>query len=183
MAIAAAAMSMCCRMTSPRSPSSIVVSPVGRPSSRGDHHLRIAAEDELAEADQEIGEPDRRHQKDDVRLVDEMAHDEPLHAERQHAHDGDGEDEREPRRNAGFVEADERQGGEHHHDPLREVENAGRLEDQHEAERDQRIEDTADKALPQDLQQKVRRPRHLQEGVDEDRMEELHRGPQCGTPR
>ena len=66
------------------------------------------------------------------------------------------------------VQADQRQRREHHHDALREIEHAGGLEDQHEAERDQRVEHAADQALPQRLHQQVRRLRHLHEGVDED---------------
>ena len=67
------------------------------------------------------------------------------------------------------MEADEREGGEQHHRALGEVEHAGRLEDQHEAERDQRIEHAADK--PADRvrgrgarRSPVRRPSHLEGG-------------------
>ena len=44
-----------------------------------------------------------------------------------------------------------RQAGEQHHRALREVEDARGLEDQHEAERDQRVQDARQQAADQDL--------------------------------
>ncbi len=85
-----------------------------------------------------------------------------------------GQNEREERRHALLVQPDERQRREHHHDALREVEHARRLEDEHEAERDQRIEDAGDEALPERLHQEVRRVDHQHERLDEDLEEEVH---------
>ena len=84
--------------------------------------------------------------------------------------------EREKRRHAVRVQADQSQRREHHHDALREIEYAGGLEDQHEAERDQRIEHAGNQALPQRLHEQVGRGAHLHEGVDEDLVEEMHDG-------
>ena len=53
----------------------------------------------------------------------------------------DGEGEREERRHALLVQADQGQRREHDHDALREVEHARGLEDENEAEGDQRVED------------------------------------------
>ena len=50
----------------------------------------------------------------------------------------DRERERHEGRDAKLMQADERQRREHHHDALGEIEHAGGLEDQDEAERDQR---------------------------------------------
>ena len=68
-----------------------------------DHLLRTAAENEFAEADQEIGEPERRHEEDDVGLVDQRAQHHPLDDERQHEHDADGDRQRQERRHALLV--------------------------------------------------------------------------------
>jgi hypothetical protein len=45
-----------------------------QPQFGGDHLLGLAAEDEFAETDQEVGEPDGRHQQDDIGLVDQRPH-------------------------------------------------------------------------------------------------------------
>ena len=108
----------------------------------------------------------------------------------------DGEREREERREIARphapaaqqrVEADQRQRREHHHDALREIEHARGLEDQHEAERDQRIEHAGDEPFPQRLHQQVRAPcAHLHERIDEDscRGASIDRSlSQCATPR
>ena len=81
------------------------------------------------------------------------------------------------------VEADQRERGEHHHDALREIEHARGLEDQHEAERDQRIEHAGDEPFPQRLHQQVGRRAHLHEGIDEDLVEEVHPSPGCSAAR
>ena len=83
-------------------------------------------------------------------------------------------DEREEGRNALLVEPDQDQGREDDHDALREIEDAGGLEDQDEAERDQRVEHTRDQALPEGLDQKIRRFAHEEEGFDEDLEEHVH---------
>jgi hypothetical protein len=75
----------------------------------GDHLLGFAAEDELAEADQEVGQADGRHQQDDVGLVDQRPHHEALHRKRQKPHHPDGQDQRQIGRNALLVQADQRQ--------------------------------------------------------------------------
>ena len=49
-------------------------------------------------------------------------------------------------------ETGERQRGEQHHGALREIEHAGGLEDQHEAERDQRVEHAGEQAADQGFQ-------------------------------
>ena len=69
-AITAAAMSICWKRTGP--PNIMMSVDALRQVQFGrDHLLRIAAEDHLAEADEEIGQPEGRHEQDDVRLVDE----------------------------------------------------------------------------------------------------------------
>src|SRR4051794_39707663 len=77
------------------------------------------------------------------------------------------------------MQADERQCRKHHHDALREIEHARGFEDQDEAERDQRVEHTADETFPQRLHEQIGRADHLHEGIDEDRVQEA----QCTTPK
>ena len=93
---------------------------------------------------EEQRDADRRHEQDDVRLIDQRAQHDAL--------DGDGEDEHDQRASSGTASsagtpfswrADQRQRREHHHDALREIEDARGFVDQHEAERDQRVEDAA----------------------------------------
>ena len=98
----------------------------------------------------------------------------PLDRDREPVHDGDREDQRDPGGDALFMQADQRQRREHHHDALGEIEHARGLVDEHEAERDQRIEDAADEALPDRLRQKIGRGDHLGERVDEDGVQEVH---------
>ncbi len=147
-----------------------------------DHDLRIAAEHQLAEPDEKIGDAERRHEQDDVGLIDQRPQHQALDCDRQHQHDHHGERQRQERRHAALVEADERQRREHHHDALREIEHARGLEDQHEAERDERIEHAADQALPQRLHQEIRRRAHLHERIEKDLVEQIHhRTPYTGA--
>ena len=147
------------------------------------HHLRLAAEHEFAEPDEEVGQAERRHEQDDVGLVDQRAQHQPLDAEGKDEHHPDGHRERDKGRHALPVQPHERERREHHHDALREIEHAGRLEDQRKAERDQRVEHAGDEPLPQRLHQQVGRLPHLHERVDEDLIEDVHRSAQCATPR
>jgi len=122
-----------------------------------DHHLRVAAEHEFAEPDEEVGQAERRHEQDDVGLVDQRAEHQPLDADGEHEHHADGDEEREKGRKVARphapsaqlrIDSDQGERGEHHHDALREFENPRSLEDQHEAERDQRIEHAGDEPFP-----------------------------------
>ncbi len=62
----------------------------------------------------------------------------------------------EPQRQAEAVdEADEGQRGEEHHRALREVEHAGGLVDQHEAERDQRVHHARQQAADQHFEKEI----------------------------
>ena len=91
----------------------------------------------------------------------------PLDRDGQHEH----HQQRAPRTRARpatpiCVQPHQRQRREHHHDALRKVEDPARPEDQHEAQRDQRIEDARHQTLPQHLQQEVRGGDHVREGLD-----------------
>ena len=155
-----------------------------QPELLGDHHLGLAAEDQLAEADQEVGEPDRRHEQDQVGLVDQRPQHAALDRDGQRQHDQHARGQGQEGRHAGRVQADQGQGGEHHHDPLGEVEDAGSLEDQDEAEGDQGVEDARDQAFPDHLEEEVGHSRHLDERIDEDRVGQLHRVARyCAAPR
>jgi hypothetical protein len=154
-----------------------------------DHDLRFAAEHQFAETDQEICQAERRHEQDDVRLIDQRPQHQPLNREGEAEHHGNRQCKRDIGRNAVFMQPDQRKRREHHHDALGEIEDSGSLEDQHEAECDQRIEHAGHQALPQGLHQQIGRGAHLHERIDEDFIEGIHRDPsqrrvrQCATPR
>ena len=115
-----------------------------------------AAEDGLADAVEHIGDAQRRHQQRRAFLVDQVAQhqafDQPGHCEhhqnghREGQHVGheqvvDAQPLRDP-----FGKARHRQGGEQHHRALGEIEHAGGLENQHEAQRHQRVQHAAHEA-------------------------------------
>ena len=90
----------------------------------GYHHLRVGAEHKLAETEEKISQAEGGHEENDVRLIDQRPQHEPLDAVGERKHHDDGEHERDKGRHAALVQPDERQRGEHHHDPLREIEHA-----------------------------------------------------------
>ena len=81
-AMITAAMSIFCTETKP--PRSLELDGAARQVEIArDHHFRIAAEHDLAQPDEEIGEPEGRHEQDDFRLVDQRPQHQALDAERQ----------------------------------------------------------------------------------------------------
>ena len=107
-----------------------------------------------ADAFDDEGEADRRHEQRDLRLVHQRAQHEALGAEREHDHHAERRRAAPPRAAAPCsMQADERQRGEEHHRALREVEHARGLVDQHEAERDQRVHDAGQQAADQHLEE------------------------------
>ena len=130
--------------------------------------LVLAAEDDLAAAHKEQRDPDRRHEEDDVGLADKRAQHHTFHPHGKDEHHEDRTGEGQPGRHPHLGETDERQRREDDHDPLREVEDARRTEDQDEAQRDERVEDAGDEPFPQDLQQEIRGREHVAERRDED---------------
>ena len=89
-AMTAAAMSIFWNLTKP--PNILTLDRAARQIELlGDHHLGLAAEHDLAEPDQEIGQPERRHEQDDVGLVDQRPQHQPLDRDREHEHHPDGE--------------------------------------------------------------------------------------------
>jgi hypothetical protein len=141
----------------------------------GDHHLGLAAENVFAEPDQKRRQPEGRHEQDDVGLVDQRTQHDALDREGERQHDAERETERHECRHALLMQTDQRQDREHHHDALGEVEHARRLEDEHVAKRNQRVENAGDEALPQGLDQEVRRRAHLHERIDQYPVEKVHR--------
>ena len=89
-----------------------------------DHHLWIAAKNQLAHPDQEISDAECRHEQDDVRLIDQRPQHQTLNPKRQHEHHADGKSERNKRGYAVLVQPDQRQRGKNDHDALGEIENA-----------------------------------------------------------
>ena len=69
-------------------------------------------------------------------------------------HDREGDEKRERERNAALDQADEGQRREQQHRALREIEHAGSLVDQHEADRDERIHHAGQQAADQHFGEK-----------------------------
>src|SRR6185437_2297402 len=137
-------------------------------------HLDVAAPDELAEAAEEEGDADRRHEQDDGFLVDQRAQHDALDDEGERHHHRDRRQEGEPYRHAEIDEADEGERREQDHDALGEIEDARRLVDQHEAEGDERVHDAGQEPADDHLEEELGVVGDAGEGRDEDRLEEIH---------
>jgi hypothetical protein len=127
--------------------------------------IDVRAEDHLRGALDHEGDADRRHEQGEAVLVGERTEHEALHDPGGQRHDGrregDADHERGPERQTlchhEVERANQRQAGEQHHRALREVEHAGGLEDQHEAERDQRIQHARQQAADQHFEELTER--------------------------
>jgi len=126
----------------------------------------------------------------DDRAADQRPQHDALEPEAERHHAADREQRADPKRRMGiFGGAGGEEAGEHDELALGEIDRIGRLVDQHEAERDQRIKHAANQTLPQRLHEQIGRAAHLHEGVDEDLVEEVHafcsvrQILQCATPR
>ncbi|MCY1537381.1 hypothetical protein D9M68_728720 [compost metagenome] len=119
----------------------------------------VRAEDGLAQAVEEIGDAQRGHQQRHAFLVHQVAQhqafDQPGQDEHAAGRDEEGDHvaeqlalQSQPLRYP-LREAGHRQRGEQHHRTLCEVEDARGLEDQHEAERHQRIQHAGHQAAQQ----------------------------------
>jgi len=99
--------------------------------------------------------PEGRHEQRDLRLVDQRTQHDALHGNRDRDHDRKREQRGKPEVDVLLAQGHEGQGGAQHHRALGEVENAGRLEDQHEADRDQRIHHARQQAADQSFDKEV----------------------------
>ena len=134
----------------------------------------VAAPYHLTKALEEEGEADRRHEKDDFRLVDQRPQHQAFDGDRQQYHSPDREEQGEPNRYAIVHQADEGQRREQHHDALSEVEDARSLEDQDEPERHQGVHEAGDDSACHHLGEKDRRRHDIDDRVDEDTSEKVH---------
>src|SRR5262249_13033966 len=141
----------------------------------GDHDFRLTAEDQLAEPDQEIRQAERRHEQNDIGLIDQWPEDETFNREGQTEHHRDCEGECQERRDAVFVQTHQCECRKHDHDALGKIEYARSLENQHEAERDQGVKNPGYKPLPKRLHEQVGGRAHLHERIDEDLVEQIHK--------
>ena len=109
----------------------------------------VTAPERLAEAVEKVRDAQRGHQQHDGILVDEMTQHQAFDQPGQHRHDADRERRRRPAAASPRTmrATDERR--EQHHRTLREIEHARGLEDQNEAERDQRIHDARHQSAQQ----------------------------------
>lgn len=110
-------------------------------------HLR--APDKLGGTFDGVGEPQRRHEQRHRRAVDQWPEHGPLDGEAERDHDREGDEQRKREGDAAFDEADKGERCEQHHRPLREVQHARRLVDQHETYGDKRIHDAREQAADQ----------------------------------
>ena len=126
--------------------------------------IDVGAEHGLGQPLEEEGDADRRHEQDDAFLVHQLAQHQPLGGPGDDRHDDGGEQEgggqRQAERPVPFLlqeieRAHQRQRRRQHHRALGEVEHAGRLEDQHEAQRHQRVEDAGEQAADQDFEEET----------------------------
>jgi hypothetical protein len=152
----------------------------------------VAAPDRLAEAVEEVGDAERGHEQHDVRLVHQRAQHQPLDEEGERDHDEHRGGDRQRQRQL-LHDAHQRQRREEHHGALREVEDAGGLEDQHQAQRHERVEDPGHEPAEDHLdplRQPGIREEHRRHRPESEQHEERDRqvpagciGHQCFTPR
>jgi ABC-type iron transport system FetAB ATPase subunit len=122
--------------------------------------INVRSEDHLAATLKHEGDADGRHKQRQSILVDERPKDQTLHETGRVGHHDcsekkpqrDGAPDRHALRNQEIKRAHQRQPCYQHHRALREVEDARGLEDKHEPERDERVEDTRKQTADQDFQ-------------------------------
>ena len=120
-------------------------------------HLRRTLEDEC--------HADGGHEQREAVLVDKRSDHEPLDQPGRYRHDhgseADADDDRSPKREApGHQEverANQRKPGEQYHCALGKIKDTGCLEDQHEAERDQRVQHAGHQSADQDFEKLTQR--------------------------
>ena len=113
--------------------------------------MYLRAPGELGDSLDDVGDAERRHEESDRRLVDQGPQDGAFDGEPEEGHDRQGRGKGADEGHAPFRKADEGQCREQQHRALREVEHAGGLVDQHEADRDQRIHDPGQQTADQHL--------------------------------
>ena len=114
----------------------------------------VGAPDHLRQALDEEREADRRHEQCDLRLIDERSQHHAFNAKSQHDHDDERYRYGQPGGEAVLQQPDVGECGKKHHRALREVEYAGGLVDQDEAERHERVHHAREKAADQDFEEK-----------------------------
>jgi hypothetical protein len=151
----------------------------------------VASPDRLAEPIEEVRHAERCHEEDDAFLVHERAQHQALDEPCQHHHDREREGERGDERHL-LHEPHERERGEEHHRALREIEDARGLEDEHEADGDEGVENAGHQSAQHDLEPlaEFRVPEHhRRDGARDEQHEEGRREValgcrhQCFTPR
>src|SRR5450830_781428 len=115
----------------------------------------FAAEQQRAEPFEEKRQADGGHEQGDRRLIDQLAQDEALSRQADQDHHQERADDRRPHRQALVHQAHHCQRGEIHHCTLGKIEYAGRLVDQHETERHQRIHQAGQQAAQQHFKEKL----------------------------
>ena len=125
--------------------------------------VNVGAEYGLRQTFDEEGDADRGHKQDDAFLIDELAQHHTFGGPSDDRHhggcEGEGRRKSQPERPVPLLEdvecTDQRQRRCQHHGALGEVEHARGLEDQHETQRDQRIEYARQQAADQHFEEEA----------------------------
>ena len=106
------------------------------------------------DAAQDVADADGDHHHREGRIAEHRADHDPLDQHADRGHHDDGEQDRRPIRPAqDGARGQPEEGAEHHQVALREIDRLGRLVDQHEAERDERVHAALRDACKKQLQE------------------------------
>src|SRR6266702_2301317 len=121
----------------------------------GGQRPRVGSPDALHDGPQHAGEAEGHHDHRDDRLADERAQNQALEHDAQDGGEGEGEQQRGADRRVRAGDGEEDVRSEQQELALREVQDAARLEDDDEAERDQRIDAAHHQAVEEDLEEEL----------------------------
>ena len=120
------------------------------------HRARVGAPDPLHDRAQDAGEAQRHHDHGDDRLADQRAQHQALEGEPEQRREREGEQQRRHHRHVRLGDdGEEDVRAEEEELSLREVQDAARLVDDDEAERDQRVDAADHQAVDHQLEQEL----------------------------
>ncbi len=117
--------------------------------------VHARAHQELRQSLDDEAEAQRRHEQRDRRPVDKRAKHDALDDNGDDHHDRQGSGDGNPEFKTALPQRDEGQRGAKHHRALREIEDARRLVDKHEADRDERIHHASKQAADQGFEEEA----------------------------
>ena len=116
--------------------------------------MDLGAPQNLGKAFDHVRQAERGHEQGDRRTIDQGAQHQPLDRNAPAAPCRQGGDKGPAERHAAFQQADKRQRRKQHHGALGEIEDAGRLVDQHKADGHQGIHDAGQQPADQHFEEK-----------------------------